>query len=203
MYYCVCCVYMIHMILCMLCHSACLYHEFVFVLTATFRSAVGSALGPIIAQGMQARQGGALVTRSITVVRSAMLVVALGVVIQSLASSMPIFLAGNLIRTMGTSILYVTSVTLVQVATQPGYLGRVAAFQEAVNMMAMCVGELFAGFVFDEMGATGIAAGGYLLAVFVPLIAFWHFWFAFKRDAFLAYADEVEMILMRQDEKGV
>jgi MFS family permease len=83
-----------------------------------------------------------------------------GILLLAYAGSLPLFLWGTLVRTVGSGAVWVFSAALLQMLTPDRFRGRVFAFEFALLTLTQSVSTFFAGFAQDswEMGAAEVTA---------------------------------------------
>lgn len=109
---------------------------------------LGTGFGPIIMRrllGDRRRQ----LLKGITI---GFLFLPTGIFILSQAPSFPIFLAGTLVRTTGSGVIWVFSAVFLQKIVPDQYRGRVFAFEFAALTLTQSISILGAGYLLDTAG---------------------------------------------------
>ena len=75
-----------------------------------------------------------------------------GILLLGLAPTLPTFLAGTLVRTVGTGTLWVFSAVILQMTVPDEFRGRVFAFEFAVLTLTQSISTLAAGTMQDVLG---------------------------------------------------
>jgi len=108
---------------------------------------LGTGIGPFITQMLVPENlKGNLIAFFISFVERM-----IGYVLQGLSSSMAIFLIGNVIRSMGEGVQWVYSTTLIQRVTPYNIIGRVLAFEIALDTVVQTVSFISAGLLIDNL----------------------------------------------------
>lgn len=103
-----------------------------------------------------------------------------GILLLANADSLPLFLWGTLVRTVGSGAVWVFSAALLQMLTPDRFRGRVFAFEFALLTLTQSISTFFAGFAQDSwgMGASEVTAVLGWLGLVVACV-----WLLFARRA--------------------
>ena len=115
----------------------------IFVVTG-----IGTGLGPIFMRrllGDKSRQ----LLKGITI---GFFFLPIGILFLSQAPTLPVYLGGTLLRTVGSGVIWVFSAAFLQLIVPDKYRGRVFAFEFAALTLTQSISILVAGYLLDTAG---------------------------------------------------
>jgi len=111
-------------------------------------SGVGTGLGPLVMR----RWLGDRRQRMLMGISLGFVLLVVGIVILGRSGTLPVYLTGTLVRTVGTGTVWVFSAALLQIMTPDRFRGRVFAFEFAALTLTQSISTFFAGYAQDSLG---------------------------------------------------
>ena len=111
-------------------------------------SGLGTGLGPLVMR----RWLGDRRQRMLLGISLGFGLLVVGIVILVWSGTLPVYLTGTLVRTVGTGTVWVFSAALLQIMTPDRFRGRVFAFEFAALTLTQSVSTFFAGYAQDSLG---------------------------------------------------
>lgn len=111
-------------------------------------SGIGTGFGPLVMRHWLGDHPGRLLV-GMTV---GFVLTSAGILTLGFVGTLPLFLGGTLIRTVGTGTLWVFSAVLLQMLVPNRFRGRVFAFEFAILTLTQSISILAAGFMQDNLG---------------------------------------------------
>ncbi|MBK8986791.1 MAG: MFS transporter [Chloroflexi bacterium] len=111
-------------------------------------SGLGTGLGPIVLRSWL----GDSRRRILLGISIGFVLLTVGIMTLARAGSLPVFLSGTLVRTVGSGAVWVFSAALLQMLTPDRFRGRVFAFEFAALTLTQSVATFFAGYAQDSWG---------------------------------------------------
>ncbi|MCA9923731.1 MAG: MFS transporter [Anaerolineales bacterium] len=111
-------------------------------------SGIGTGLGPLLLR----RILGDRLPRMLFGIMVGFVFAGSGILLLGLSSTLPVFLTGTLIRTVGTGALWVFSAVILQMVVPNRFRGRVFAFEFAALTLTQSISTLAAGIMQDTWG---------------------------------------------------
>jgi hypothetical protein len=141
-------------------------------------SGLGTGLGPLLMR----RWLGDATKRLMIGISIGFLFTAVGITMLGMVSTLPAFLGGTFVRTVGTGTIWVFSAVLLQTMVPDKVKGRVFAFEFAILTLTQSLSVLAAGYAQDDLGwhlnQITAAFGGLGVLVFI----LWMLFFVISRN---------------------
>ena len=137
-------------------------------------SGLGTGLGPLVMR----RWLGDRRQRMLLGISLGFGLLVVGIVILVWSGTLPVYLTGTLVRTVGTGTVWVFSAALLQIMTPDRFRGRVFAFEFAALTLTQSVSTFFAGYAQDSlgMGVRQVTAVFAWLGVVIGLVWLFVYW---------------------------
>ncbi|MBP6472858.1 MAG: MFS transporter [Chloroflexi bacterium] len=111
-------------------------------------SGLGTGLGPLVMRHWLGDQR----QRMLLGISLGFVLLVGGIVILGRSGTLPVYLTGTLVRTVGTGTVWVFSAAMLQIMTPDRFRGRVFAFEFAALTLTQSISTFFAGYAQDSLG---------------------------------------------------